>query len=274
MRKIILSQEQINNILSLYKSGLGETKIHNQLGISIRHIRRTLGENNILTIGTKRNFTDETFFENIDSEQKAYWLGFLFADGYVRLRNNKYGELRLKLQSKDKSHIQLFKDTIKSDNIIKDITERYMYKGQIKNASSTSFSVYSTKIVNDLINLGCVQNKTKFIEFPNRISHTLIHHFIRGYFDGDGSIYTTKQPYGFFICGSSENFLSKISQIFKENGIGKQDLRKNNNNVFILSSARINDINRIGMFLYNDATVFLKRKKNAFDVIKNKIGKI
>lgn len=107
MRKIILPQVQMDSILTLYKSGLGETKIRNQNGVSIRHIRRTLKENGVKSIGTKRYDVDETFFEMIDTEEKSYWLGFLFADGYVRIRNEKYGELKLKLQTKDKLHIMM-----------------------------------------------------------------------------------------------------------------------------------------------------------------------
>lgn len=274
MRKIILKQVQTDNIIRLYKSGLGQNKISKQTGIRKWIVNRVLKENNIFLIGSKRNNVDDTFFENINTEEKAYWLGFLFADGYVRIRNSKYGELKLKLQSKDKGHIEAFKSIIKSTNTVKDIVERYTYNGKIKNATSTTFSIYSTKIVNDLINLGCVQNKTKYIKFPDKIPDALINHFIRGYVDGDGSIYTTKQPYGFFICGSSENFLSEILQIFKKNGITKQDLRKNNNGVFILSIARINDINRINEFLYKRSSIFLERKKNAFDKLKNRIGKL
>lgn len=262
MRKIILSQEQTDSIIKLYKSGLGQTRIYNQIGVNKSIIIRILNENNIPIIGTKRNSVDEAFFENIDSEEKAYWVGFLFADGYVRIRHNKYGELKLKLQSKDKEHIQLFKDAIKSTNVIKDIIERYPYKGEIKNASSSTFSIYSTKLVNDLISLGCIQNKSKLIKFPDKIPNNLIRHFIRGYFDGDGSVFLKKDnTIQFYICSGCEEFLEKIRDEFNLFGLVYQTIKKNVHNVFLLRSYRINDLKKINEYFYNDSKIYLNRKK-------------
>lgn len=268
MRKIILSQEQTDNIINLYKSGLGETRVSNQIGVKKWIVNRILKENNISLIGTKRNKVDDEFFKTINTEEKSYWLGFLFADGYVRMRNNKYGELKLKLQIKDKEHIHVFKDAIKSTNVIKDITERYTYNGEIKNASSTTFSIYSTKIVNDLISLGCVPNKSKTIKFPDRIPNNLIRHFIRGYFDGDGSVFLKKNNrIQFYICSGSEEFLKGIKNEFEKIGLTYQTIKEASNGVFLLRTYKINDMNKICNYFYNDTTVYLKRKKLIFENI-------
>lgn len=129
-------------------------------------------------------------------------------------------------------------------------------------------------MVNFLISHGCVEKKTDKLKFPLDLSDGLKRHFIRGYFDGDGSIYTIKQPYGFYICGNIEQFLREISYEFEKIGITKQDLRQNKNNVFILQISRINDINRIRHYFYEGSYVYMERKKESFDKIKKMIGRL
>lgn len=271
MTRKILSKDQVDNILNLYKSGLGETKIHNQTGISIDIIRRILRNNNITIIGTKRYQVNDNYFENIDNEEKAYWLGFLCADGYLRLRYGKYGNLRLKLSTKDISHIEKFKNSINSTNKITTKDEYYQYKGEKLKTSSTYIEIHSTKMVKDLIKHGCSENKTKYMTIPTTIPDNLIRHYIRGYFDGDGSISIDKfNNFSFYICGSSENFLKWMHDEFDKINITKQNIRKNINGVYILKICRINDLKRINDYFYNNANIFLTRKKEIFNKIENK----
>jgi len=61
----------------------------------------------------KYNF-NEHFFDNLN-EQSSYWLGFLYADGYVRMKDGKSGELRLKLKDTDKTHIELFLNNLECE---------------------------------------------------------------------------------------------------------------------------------------------------------------
>ena len=67
---------------------------------------------------------DSNFFEKIDSEAKAYWLGFLYADGYIH-RNYKNGKIKsmsleLSLKSEDRAHLENFLRDIRSNVPIKD----------------------------------------------------------------------------------------------------------------------------------------------------------
>lgn len=102
---------------------------------------------------------DGTYFENIDTEEKSYWLGFLYADGYVR-RRHEGGQLKLKLNVKDKNHIEKFKNSIKSDAEIKDGIEFFTKDNRKYESKFSVINIYSLKIVNDLTNLGCVECKT------------------------------------------------------------------------------------------------------------------
>jgi intein-encoded DNA endonuclease-like protein len=268
--KQILSQEQTDSILTLHKLGSGTPTIHSKTGIGISIIRRVLKENGINFNYYKRYFNDENFFETIDSEDKSYWLGFLYADGCVRIR--KYGcELSLGLQYRDKGHIESFKRDIKSSNLIKDSINKYTYKGDIKSAMQSRISIYSCKIVNDLIKLGCVQRKSLITKFPkDLVPMNLVRHFIRGYFDGDGSIclYNEKR-FKLYICGGSKIFLEKIKDIFNENDVKFQSIIQVGKHNYRLNIHRISDMEKIFHYFYDESHIFLERKKIKFNKIRN-----
>ena len=204
---------------------------------------------------------DDTFFENVDTESKAYWLGFLYADGYVRKKHDG-GQLKLKLKQTDKNHIELFKCHIKSEHKITDNTETLKKNGKEYISHNSTLSVYNLKIVNDLINLGCVECKTQKIRFPD-INSNLVHHFIRGYFDGDGCIHKHKNYENVFHISiiSNNNFCCDLFDIIKMGMIHEHE------NYSILHINKISDIKKFRDIIYKDASVFLERKKIIFDKI-------
>jgi len=267
MRKITIRKEIVNNIIEHYKNGEGCVKISKIFGYGKNKILQVLKENNIEIIGTKRYCVNEDFFETVDNEEKSYWLGFLFADGYVRIRKKKYGEVKLKLQLKDYDHVKLFKKSLNSNNIIKNSINNNGF-------NETSFSVYSTKLTTDLIKMGCIENKTKLIRVPP-IPDNLMRHFIRGYFDGGGCIsemFKTK-VIEFYICGGSIEFLNDLKQIFNDFGISKQDFRENNSNTTMLKITRVNDMKKLYHYFYDDSEFYLERKKEIFKKVLKKEGK-
>lgn len=120
-----------------------------------------------------------------------YWAGFLAADGCISVRkkfNNK--NLILRLGQKDLDHLKLFKESIGSDHPIRKQT----IKNSLKNPKWNDRDVYiitvgSKKIVEDLERFNIVPKKTLTYKFPNWVAnHELVSHFMRGYFDGDGTI--------------------------------------------------------------------------------------
>ena len=116
-------------------------------------------------------------FSCIDTEEKAYWLGFLYADGNVR--ENK---ISLELAVKDKEHLEKFNQFMEKE---KDI---------LTSGHRVRCLFMDKKVYQDLVNLGVVPNKSLILKFPNynQVPKNLIRHFIRGYVDGDGSLsYTT-----------------------------------------------------------------------------------
>lgn len=117
---------------------------------------------------------NESYFENIDSEEKAYWLGFIFADGCVY--SNKC--VAIELAIKDENHLLKFISHLDSNYIL----------SYPKNRNSCKLLIGSVKMVNDLLKYGCTSKKSLTLKFPDNINEDLKRHFIRGYFDGDGCI--------------------------------------------------------------------------------------
>jgi DNA-binding transcriptional regulator WhiA len=214
---------------------------------------------------------NQNYFEKIDTEDKAYWLGFLYADGYVRKRKTGF-ELRLKLKRSDRKHIELFRKSINSTHIIKDLTSDVKVDGKIHTSLCSTLSIYDNKIVNDLYDKGCVNNKTFIIKIP-KLGKKLMRHFIRGYFDGDGSIgMTQKNYYRFGITSGSKIMLEEINNLFTNLGLNNRKIY-NYKKSYTLSVKSANDLSILYNWLYKDATIFLNRKKNIFDNVINLIEK-
>lgn len=185
-----LSQESIEEIIKLYKEKrIALYKLEEMFHISRQTLKNILNENNV----ELRNFRDskrlyplnEEYFQQIDTKDKAYWLGFMYADGYIT--RGKQGQFIFGMTLHEKEPLELFKKCIQTD---KPIGEYVTKQGFNAGAIAYNLAISSEKIFNDLIKHGCVENKTFKLEFPKSLPKLLIPHFIRGFFDGDGTVYT------------------------------------------------------------------------------------
>jgi hypothetical protein len=197
---------------------------------------------------------NEHFFDELN-EKSSYWLGFLYADGFVRMKDGKSGELKIKLKDTDKNHIEKF---------LIDIECKKTIKCGIDNKSKfCSVTVYSNVMVNKLFELGCFNNKTQKIRLPN-LNKDLMHHFIRGYFDGDGSVSKVKNRTNSFtvsIC-SNVNFNDELIDFL---GFGKP---YKYDNYSVIKINKIMDIVNFRDYIYSNAVTLLERKLNKFKEIK------
>lgn len=177
-----LSNEEKNQIVNVYfnEKGLGFQEMSEKLGVSRRGISRVLRESNINTrLKNRYKIHNENYFECIDTEFKAYMLGFIFADGYVGLHN----DFCIALACTDDNYnvLTMFKDEI---GITLDIK-----RCENKNGNKYYVLKFSNeKIVNDLNKLGVRKDKLQNRNAFPKISSEMYSHFIRGLFDGDGSI--------------------------------------------------------------------------------------
>jgi DNA-binding transcriptional regulator WhiA len=223
-------------------------------------------------IPNKKYSVNDSFFENIDSEEKAYWLGFFYADGYV---SDKKGEnyIELGLSSSDKNHILLFANCIESNYPIKNrnSSPKYLKKDGQK-CESTHLKIYNSKLVNDLIKLGCMNKKSWKITYPNFIKSEMERHFIRGYFDGDGSVRKRgPNQYEVSIAGNYD-FINGLKRSIEEKGIKKSYItvrKKDRLASLVISNNK--DCTSFYKLIYENinSKCFLKRKKSILDNITN-----
>lgn len=179
-----------------------------------------LKENNL--IKNDKNYQkdityDKNFFDSIDNEEKAYWLGFIMADGYTKLgKNNNPAQMTIEIGKKDIEILNAFKKSIKSNHIIRE-RSRKTCTGKISEICSITIS--SQHLTSKLISYGVIPNKT-YIGFINEEifsdNEELIFHYLRGYSDGDGTINKRKGNYVFKLVIKSKSILDTISNWIKK----------------------------------------------------------
>ena len=232
-------------------------------------------ENKIRRLGISKKLCGNlNFFENINTEEKAYWLGFIYADGYV-ICNPSSGnyELGIELNSIDIGHLYKFNSVfdnyykVTSKAKDKKCLERLNGKKQDGILNMCTIRVYSKKIVFDLIRNGVVQNKTNSHIFPKIENEDLFFHFLRGYIDGDGS-YTyskVKTSSGRVIAyprvnitGNNKECFEYISNRLKSYHI-LSSINKDGNN-YKLEIRNRNSVREIIYRLFNNHSICLDRK--------------
>lgn len=198
-------------------------------------------------------------FEKIDTEEKAYWLGFLYADGSV---GSKESKIELGLAEKDLHHIEKFKNFM-------GIANKICYRPQSK---SYRISFRSDNCKTDLINKGCIPKKSLILKFPTeeQVPFYLIKHFIRGYFDGDGWFTNTGSYFQIGIIGTKdfiEGFLNCVDIINTKNTIFTVH-REDGAKRYVFGA--LNDVTNFLNWIYKDATIYLDRKYEHYqDFLQN-----
>lgn len=216
----------------------------------------------LVSFHMRKYILNENFFENIDSEEKAYFLGFLFADGYI---NENLYLIDLTLHKQDAEILnKLISCLYINERPLKLIRDNYL-----------RLIINSKKMVNDLKSHGCHQKKTFNLKFPI-LSENMVKHFIRGYFDGDGCVTIDKgKTLNVSIVGTID-FLIVVKRHFINNCYLNDTVFDNrhpnrNNNIRALRYGGNIIINRIYHYLYDDSVIYLNRKKNKFlDILKDK----
>lgn len=209
------------------------------------------------------NYKNLDFFHNINIKEKAYWLGFIYADGCIV--NNSY-KFTIDLKKNDENHLL---------KLSKIFNKELSYP---KNRSTTvRLTISKKQLYIDLVNCGIKTNKsyshnTDVLDF---IPSNLINHFVRGVFDGDGHIGSkkNKNELHFNILGIEE-FIIKLQSLMLSNiqdlSSGKIYLDKS---IFRLEYNGRNDIMLLFNWLYKDSdyNILLERKYIKFKEIINNI---
>jgi len=257
MKRIDILPETMTAISNDYNNGMRGKRLSDKYGYSSGKIYKSLREIGVKVRDASRRLydIDESMFECIDCEWKAYLLGLLYADGCVQRLN-----ITLRLHEKDKPIMEVLSAKVKC-NLHYTQPKTYTYKTYNRNMSGQYyFNINSKKIVSDVIKLGCGYRKSLTLTFPSYdiIPEKFFHHFIRGYFDGDGCI----QPHTFHIISSDAFCIGFQRWLMTELGISSY--LKKHQKVSRVMVHRKEDRNKIRDYLYSDATIYLTRKRDKF----------
>lgn len=262
---IRVSKENIDKIIKDYQLGISTEKIAKQLNIDPQTACRILERNKIpLRSPSERTRTyiiNEHYFDVIDTQNKAYFLGLLYADGCV---SKKGYSTVLSLHKKDEGLVKQLSILIYNE-------EHVNY-----HEDSCCLEIYSKYMNETLTKHGCEPLKTFTIRFPTWLDDNLIPHFIRGYLDGDGCISAEDR----FAINFTSNamFIRDLHDILES----KFNITSNiysigpNKNVLtkqLLINSNANKLNFLNL-IYKDANIYMERKYQKYQYILNNLEKI
>lgn len=258
-----LTKNQKEEIIKDYNAGFTNKQLRDKYLVSVQTIYNIL-----LSANVKKKFGrfydfNQQYFDNIDTPDKAYFLGWLYSDG------NNYplsGHIQLKLQHEDKAILETFSHYVSGGLCNIRNVKRKESKDQVCLKLS---SMYMSKKLEEK---GVIQAKTFKLEFPsvNILPEHLQRHFIRGYFDGDGCITSYQSKKGLkpdysFILSGRDVFLKTCQEIIIKNcGVKLNKLIKNKSIHNLIYGGNI-QTKRILDWLYKDCDdLFLIRKKEKY----------
>lgn len=220
---------------------------------------------------TRKYVLDENYFDNIDSQEKAYFLGLLYADGY---NNTSRGEIHLSLQEEDKYILDKFREVTNSNRPLLYIDYNYLkYGGKI----IYRYDVSSRHMSQRLHELGCFKAKSLSVKFPTpeQVPDYLISHFIRGYFDGDGCITSSlvKETYNQYSLSivSTEDFCLSLQKICNNLKINSFITKRHKDRIDTNRNFQIGGNIQVQTFLdwlYENSKVYLNRKFLKYEALK------
>lgn len=223
---------------------------------------RTPGETRALLRTGKKQLNWQG--EQVTTEQEAYILGIWYADGWVGEK-----QAGLRLHATDKKLLEALRDYFNP--------ALNLYGEQ---TNSWKLILSSTTLCQNFMALGCVQAKTHKPYGLPPLSKHLIPHFIRGFFDGDGTVFHCSGGMKANICGINLPFLLEIQSVLAKSGIeSKLNIEKREGkhmkvpqgftittckNMGRLFIRKKMELLKFYQYLYNDATIFMERKEEKF----------
>ena len=229
---------------------------------------------------------ENSFFDIIDTEKKAYLLGFYFADGGI-LGNR----LTVCVSKEDGEIVRLFRDTLSPNSKIHEGPSRVNKKTGYVSKECLRVSISSKHICEQLSKIGMGERKTyEANPIFSIIPDSMMSHFIRGYFDGDGCVckviakrkHKTKtgeertyeiENFNFNIISHKKEHLIELSNIMTRLYGITPSIFNDNKGCFLLEINRKADFFKMRSILYDNANFYLKRKKDKYySIISTKVS--
>ena len=207
---------------------------------------------------------DYHYFDEINTEEKAYWLGFLTADGWIN-KNDKSnaGVTGIELQYGDLNHLKKFNKSINGNY---QITDRWrtcsLSNNKEKKNHMCCIRIFSLTMYNALVDKGFAKNKSYDFSMPS-LREDLIRHYIRGYFDGDGCFTFTNKNFHINFITASKMLSDDIVNVLKLNNLNVTVNKYINDFGTTMYRPDINrqqdKINFLN-WIYKDCNIYLDRK--------------
>lgn len=257
-------KEEIIKMYTIDKLSAG--KISKIIGISQPTISRNLKEWGIKSrkngVDQRKYSLNEHYFDKIDTSEKAYILGFLYADGCSDKK-----VIKITLSIKDIAILEEIKRCFNSEQPIKIIKGRFCDKEKgYKSADQCSLALNSKYLHDEMKKYGIIENKTEKITFPYWLDEKLIPSFILGYFDGDGCISRMKKTGIMIHIVSNETFINQLSDYLHKKGWNNtvRKSTKKSNVAYSLFMYKKQHIKEFLDWIYKDSTIHLQRKYDRY----------
>jgi len=261
LRKIQSNEDEQRVILD-YQSGMTLIQIANKFGTSTIPIRKILKQNNIPfrtnSESHKKHHCNENFFETIDSEAKAYFLGFILADGSIGDYGTAAKKLRITIHNQDREILVKLLQCLDSDHKIND------------KPSHCSLEIRNNKLCSDLAKYDIVPRKTFIAKWVDLENTELQWHLVRGLNDGDGGFYSQDSEGGCHsldITGTMDVLSGCQEFLISECNVNRTKIspRNKDKTIFRMRYNGNNQMSKIIPKMYANATIFLTRKKKKID---------
>lgn len=221
----------------------------------------------------RQYYLNQSYFDNIDTEEKAYWVGFIAADGCIYdSDDNRATRISFGLAEKDIEVLENFKVALSTNKPIQHLI------GQSNNPI-VHLEISSNQLGNNLKKLGLSNRKTYLKTWVDFENVTLQNAFIRGYFDGDGSITqnfseNNLHNVNITISGFKENLkffaeyllTQNIEAIFIED---KREYKNNNTFGYLTFSDKTNKLKFLELIYPENISIYLSRKFALSQKFKN-----
>lgn len=268
-----ITKEQKEKIVNYYQSRpMKQEDVAKLFKISLPSVVKILQEYRIKPYNKVQIFSpdlDEYYFNTIDTEIKAYFLGLIITDGCVHYTKGKQPLVALSLQECDKYILERFKKEIHSNKVVTS-----------DGRGSANINILSRTMVESLKKYGVVERKSLHTVFPKNIPIELYPHLLRGILDGDGSVsfYARRgrkcHVKAIRFCQGNEQFLKDIvDHLFNYCGIDKINTYKEKDSLWSIAYRKDDSMIKIIQYLYKNATIYLTRKKHLCDLICDEIIK-
>jgi len=266
--KKLFSHTQEKHICNQYKNGLSQVEISKIYNCSNATISNLL-KRNAVKIRSRENNRRQIninvdYFENIDSHEKAYILGYMIADGNIGKNLNA---IKFTCKKEDMEILEKLKEELGSEHKIS--IQKYGKNSFKPDAEKAVFVFSSKKMKEDLNNLGIFPNKTKTVCVP-KIDDVFVNSLILGIFDGDGCFYIDeRRAKRVELSITCNNFVCDyIKSIFEEKfnaKVGEQRRMGSSSKVKSIRISSYVSVLRIMNWLYKDSSIFLKRKREKYE---------